>query len=224
MKMLIVAVTLGSVVAYAAPKNAKKKHALAPSHGGVVVGLCDGRTSVEVAGLKPGEAMTRDRAQQVSDQLMADWRKKNPGAHWDDAVADNAKPGTATQVPATAPASAQGGTYGNYDARDELVWARETQKFIDEGNGIFHDAKKLGGTIGVSCDMCHPNAANTHPETYPKYQVQLQRVTLLRDMINWCIENPVKGKPLRDDDPRLRALEGYILAQRKGAKLDYGKH
>ena len=23
--------------------------------------------------------------------------------------------------------------------------------------------------------MCHPDAANTHPETYPKYQVQLQR-------------------------------------------------
>jgi len=30
--------------------------------------------------------------------------------------------------------------------------------------------------------MCHPDAANTHPETYPKYQVQLQRVALLRDM------------------------------------------
>ena len=47
--------------------------------------------------------------------------------------------------------------------------------------------------------MCHPNGRNTHPETYPKYQVQLQRVALLRDMINWCIENPVKGKALRDD-------------------------
>ena len=82
----------------------------------------------------------------------------------------------------------------------------------------------LGGTIGVSCDMCHPNAANTHPETYPKYQVQLQRVALLRDMINWCIENPVKGHALADDDPKLRAIEAYILAQRKGFKLDYGKH
>jgi len=43
--------------------------------------------------------------------------------------------------------------------------------------------------------MCHPDGANTHPETYPKFQTQLQRVALLRDMINWCIENPVKGKP-----------------------------
>jgi len=72
--------------------------------------------------------------------------------------------------------------------------------------------------------MCHPNAANTHPETYPKYQVQLQRVALLRDMINWCIENPVKGKALPDDSRTMRALEAYIIAQRKGQKLDYGRH
>jgi hypothetical protein len=38
------------------------------------------------------------------------------------------------------------------------------------GSSVFHDATELGSTIGVSCDMCHPHAANTHPETYPKYQ------------------------------------------------------
>ena len=72
--------------------------------------------------------------------------------------------------------------------------------------------------------MCHPDASNTHPETYPKYQVQLQRVALLRDMIDWCIENPVKGVTLSPNDPKLRALEAYIYAQRKGVPLDYGKH
>ena len=72
--------------------------------------------------------------------------------------------------------------------------------------------------------MCHPDGANTHPETYPKFQVQFGRVALLRDMINWCIENPVRGKPLPDDDTRLKALEAYILAQRKGVALEYGKH
>ncbi len=134
------------------------------------------------------------------------------------------QPTTTTQTPAPAQRHDQTGTYQDYTSRDELVWRDETQKFVDEGNRIFHDAKLLGGTIGVSCDMCHPNAANTHPETYPKYQVQLQRVALLRDMINWCIENPVKGKALPDDSRTLRALEAYILAQRKGQKLDYGRH
>ena len=53
--------------------------------------------------------------------------------------------------------------------------------------------------------MCHPDAVKTHPETYPKYQTQLQRVARLCDMINWCIENPVKGQPLNPDDPCLHA-------------------
>jgi thiosulfate dehydrogenase len=44
---------------------------------------------------------------------------------------------------------------------------------MEEGKEIFHSPDKLGGTIGVSCDMCHPDAVKTHPETYPKYQTQL---------------------------------------------------
>ncbi|NIO08502.1 MAG: hypothetical protein GTO40_11055 [Deltaproteobacteria bacterium] len=78
--------------------------------------------------------------------------------------------------------------------------------------------------MAVSCDMCHPDGANTHPETYPKFQVQMGRVVLLRDMINWCIEQAVRGEPFEADDPRMRALEAYILAQRKGISLNYGKH
>jgi hypothetical protein len=118
----------------------------------------------------------------------------------------------------------QGDTYASFNERDFKVWQADTDRFVKEGKDVFHSADKLGGTIGVSCDMCHPDGANTHPETYPKYQVQLQRVALLRDMIEWCIENPVKGKTMDPNDPRLRALEAYILAQRKGVPLDYGKH
>ena len=118
----------------------------------------------------------------------------------------------------------QGDTYASFQPRDYKVWKAETDKFVVEGKRVFHDDKALGSTIGISCDMCHPDAANTHPETYPKYQVQLQRVALLRDMIDWCIENPVKGKAFNPNDPKLRALEAYIYAQRKGTALNYGKH
>ncbi|MCB9649356.1 MAG: hypothetical protein H6730_22545 [Deltaproteobacteria bacterium] len=78
--------------------------------------------------------------------------------------------------------------------------------------------------MAVSCDMCHPNASNTHPETYPKFQTQIGRSVLLRDMINWCLEHPVRAQPMAEDDPRLRAMEAYIIAQRRGVKLDYNKH
>jgi thiosulfate dehydrogenase len=234
--------------------------------GNLVVGLCDGETSMEVKGVKEGGAMTRAQALEVSEALMAEWRRKNPGANWDDVpaprpgIAQNAKPppspdpnaprsppavsptpqkpaaggSTKTAGPTAASGASQvaaqkgvnlqtGHTYGAFSERDERIWAESTQAFVEEGNRIFHDAAAVGGTIAVSCDMCHPNAANTHPETYPKYQVQLGRVALLRDMINWCIQNPVRGKPLADDDPRMKAMEAYIYAQRKGTALEYGK-
>jgi thiosulfate dehydrogenase len=117
----------------------------------------------------------------------------------------------------------QGATYGQITETDVALWQRETLKFVAEGSRVFHSADALGSTIAVSCDMCHPDAANTHAETYPKYQVQLGRVALLRDMINWCIEHPVRGQKLAEDDPRMRALEAYIYAQRSGTPLSYGK-
>ena len=202
----------------------------ASANGNLVVGLCDGKTTAEVPGVKPGQSLTHTQAQDVSDRLMNDWKAKNPGANWQDApkVAQNAAP-PARPAPPEGPVASNGGkqeahTYGSYTKRDEEIWKASTDAFIEQGRQIFHDAGRLGGTIGVSCDMCHPNAANTHPETYPKYQVQLGRVAMLRDMINWCIENPVRGKPLADDDPKLKAMEAYILAQRKGVALEYGKH
>jgi len=232
-----------SPLAYATPLL---KHRLPPArNGGTVIQLCDGATSTEVRGLKPGQRMSREQALEVSRELMAQWQRKHPDQHWimadsrspaigtqtqadsaaGSATPSNAVDGEPTASPSTAAAqSQQGDTYASFHKRDFMIFQAETENFVEQGRRIFHSAKLLGGTIGVSCDMCHPDAANTHPETYPKYQEQLQRVALLRDMINWCIENPVKGKTLDANDPRLRALEAYILAQRKGVPLAYGKH
>ena len=212
----------------------------ASKDGGVVVMLCDGKTSMEVKGLKPGESMSHARAVEVTRELMAQWQRAHPNEKWQMAQTDEAS----QPVPATSAASGadlsmsgkaggakapskglqQGDTYASFTDRDYRIWKNETDNFVAEGKEIFHSDKELGGTIGVSCDMCHPDASNTHAETYPKYQVQLQKVALLRDMIDWCIENPVKGKALDPNDPKMRALEAYIIAQRKGVALDYGKH
>jgi len=218
--------------------GANPKHSLPVSPSGdLVVGLCDGQTSAVVNGVKPGQAMSPDQGRTVSNELMDQWKKKNPSSHWDDEALLAQAGNGPLPTPAPAPAAAaptlnpagdgshgQSQAYGSFSKRDEEIWQASTDAFIDQGNKTFHDATALGGTISVSCDMCHPNAANTHPETYPKYQVQLGRVALLRDMINWCIENPVRGKPLADDDPKLRSMEAYILAQRKGVALSYGRH
>jgi thiosulfate dehydrogenase len=205
---------------------------------GTVVLLCDNETEIVIPGLRPGEKLERPLAQQLAELFMVEWRKKNPGSNWimPQALAPGEQPVLLAQArpasqaarqqssAAAAPAERQTSIYNRFTPRDEFVWKNELDKFVKEGDRIFHDAEAFGGTVGVSCDMCHPHASNTHPETYPKYQVQLQRVALLRDMINWCIQHPTKGKPLADDDPRMRAMEAYILAQRKGKAIEPGKH
>jgi thiosulfate dehydrogenase len=118
---------------------------------------------------------------------------------------------------------------GNRDSKvaDEFTdkdlkdWQALFQKEVEKGDKLFHSAL---GSNKVSCDMCHPNASNTHPETYPKFQKQLGKVVALRDMINWCIQNPLKGKPLALDDPKMIAIESYITWERRNVALNPGKH
>jgi thiosulfate dehydrogenase len=184
--------------------------------------LCDNKTKVRIAASTP---RTRENGQKVADALMGQWKDKNPGVAKDWMTEENEK----HEVPPPADNSklvgtGQGSTYGQVTKQDAATWSHEAYKMAVTGSTIFHSADELGSEIAVSCDMCHPRAANTHPETYPKFQEQLGRVALLRDMINWCIEHPVRGKKLADDDPKMKALEAYILAQRKGVALDYGKH
>jgi len=105
---------------------------------------------------------------------------------------------------------------------DLKKWNEAFTAVVKEGENLFHSSKL--GKNSVSCDMCHPNGSNAHPETYPKFQKQLGKVVGLRDMINWCIENPLEGKPLPADDPKMIALEAYMTYERRGIKLEPGKH
>ncbi len=192
-----------------------------PTPKKVEVKLCDNHTRTEV---DPGQAQTAEDGQRIADSLMAQWKAKHPDQEW----VQKAQKSWTVQKPFDneylVKTGTQQQTYGSYSKLDVALWSRESEMAATEGARVFHNADELGSTIAVSCDMCHPDAANTHPETYPKYQVQLGRVVLLRDMINWCLEHPVRAKPMAADDPRMRAMEAYILAQRKGTPLAYGKH
>jgi len=107
--------------------------------------------------------------------------------------------------------------------KEDLVrWEGEYLTVVKKGRELFTDAKL--GTNGVVCAQCHPNAANTHPETYPKFQKQLGRVAQMAEMVNWCIRNPLEGKDLAADDPRMTALLAYMTHERRGVKLEPGKH
>jgi hypothetical protein len=191
---------------------------------GTVVELCDGHTTVEVPA---GQPVNTENGRRIAGDLMAQWREANPDAKWgeDEPAHAIVEPADNSNVIAEGetPTQGVGTTYGAHTAHEVALWDREVRRAVAEGDRVFHDADALGSTIAVSCDMCHPHAANTHPETYPKYQVQLGRVALLRDMINWCVQHPVRAPAMEPDDPRMRAMEAYIIAQRRGHDLDYGR-
>ena len=195
---LVIFVTLvlgGSLAAPAASDEAPRHQLPAPADGqSKVVGLCDGKTSVTVPGVAPGERMDAGKAREVATELMDKYDANIQVAH--------------------------GGA--EHTQRETRVWEAELKRVLDDGYHWFHSPDL--GTNGISCDMCHPDASNTHPETYPKFQTQLKKVALLRDMINWCIENPLEGPKLADDDPKMKAVEAYILSARKGVAMDPGKH
>jgi thiosulfate dehydrogenase len=109
-----------------------------------------------------------------------------------------------------------------FSAEDLARWQAQFDAVATEGRAQF--TSPTLGSNGVACAQCHPNGANTHPETYPKFQKQLGRVGMLWEMINWCIRNPLQGEELAADDPVMIALQAYIAKEREGVALTPGKH
>ena len=109
-----------------------------------------------------------------------------------------------------------------FTKKDLALWESEYQTVVKKGRQVFTDPGL--GTNGVVCAQCHPNATNIHPETYPKFQKQIGRVITLGEMINFCIRNPLEGKDLALDDPRMVAMLAYIAEERRDVKLAPGKH
>jgi thiosulfate dehydrogenase len=109
-----------------------------------------------------------------------------------------------------------------FTKEDLARWEEEYMSVVKTGRSLWVSPEL--GTNGVACAQCHPNGTNTHPETYPKFQQQLGRVATLRDMINWCLRNPLEGEPLELDDPRMVAIEAYLAYERRGVALAPGKH
>jgi thiosulfate dehydrogenase len=108
-------------------------------------------------------------------------------------------------------------------SKDDLQrWQQQFMATVQQGRELWTSPKL--GSNGVACAQCHPNAANTHPETYPKFQKQLGKVVPIWEMINWCLRNPLEGQPLAADDPKMTALQAYVTYERRGVKLEPGKH
>jgi thiosulfate dehydrogenase len=226
-------VTVGALILgltlFAAEGTAPKATVSAPRSSGQwrVVTACDQRKSVLVEGYSADQPLPPVKAQQVASLLTDLMQYCTEEVHArigsDERIFLSVNGSAYVQyVPGHALPVLLVNGGKQFTPRDQQIWKAELARTVKQGHDLFHSSKL--GTNGISCDMCHPNAANTHPESYPKFQTQLKKVALLRDMINWCLENPLEGKKLADNDPQLKAIEAYILSQRAGVAMEPGKH
>ncbi len=102
---------------------------------------------------------------------------------------------------------------------------------VRKGDLLFHGdgatAKQMGVVLsntGMACAMCHPFASDTHPQSYPKFQIEISKFSTLRDMINWCIEKPNQGEKIDVNSDAMKALEAYIHWSNAGSVMVPGKH
>ncbi len=109
-----------------------------------------------------------------------------------------------------------------FTKEDVERWTAQFMQVVQQGRELW--TSPALGKNGVACAQCHPNGANSHPETYPKFQKQIGKVVTLPEMINWCIRNPLEGMPLELDSPEMTALVAYATYERRGVKLEPGKH
>lgn len=104
-------------------------------------------------------------------------------------------------------------------------------QWVVKGDLLFHGdpatEEEFGVTLsetGMACKMCHPMASDTHPQSYPKFQVSMAEFATLRDMTNWCIEKPMQGVVIDPDGDAMKALEAYMTWSNAGSPLQPGKY
>ena len=90
------------------------------------------------------------------------------------------------------------------------------------GYDMWYGARADMSSNGLACANCHPDAAATNPQTFPKYMPQTDRVMAYREMVNWCIENPQAGKALDVSSVDMVALESYSYYLHRGVAIQTG--
>ncbi len=117
---------------------------------------------------------------------------------------------------------------GSVTAREPFTKA-ELQAAADKltasakrGYDMWYGARADMANNGLACANCHPDAAATNPQTFPKYMPQTDKVMAYRDMVNWCIQNPQGGKEMDVNSADMVALEAYSFYLHRGVAIDTG--
>lgn len=90
---------------------------------------------------------------------------------------------------------------------------KDSAKLMDKGGKLWND-KQLG-TSGAACATCHADGKGLKKAPFPKYIKMADDILTLDQMINFCLLNPMKGKPLTWNSVEMTALAAYAQANAK---------
>lgn len=93
---------------------------------------------------------------------------------------------------------------------------------VDKGRDLWHGSKPEMTTNGLGCGNCHPDAAASNPQTFPKWMPQFNKVVPFREMANWCVQNPQAGTALDVNGEEMLAMEAYAFNLHRGEKIEPG--
>ena len=93
---------------------------------------------------------------------------------------------------------------------------------VDHGRDLWHGSRADMSSNGLGCGNCHPDAAASNPQTFPKWMPQFNKVVPFREMANWCVQNPQAGKALDVNGDDMLAMEAYAMNLYRGAAIEPG--
>ena len=99
---------------------------------------------------------------------------------------------------------------------------QELLEVVNKGRDLWHGSNPQMSHNGLACGNCHPDAAASNPQTFPKWVSEIGSVAPMRDMINWCIVHPQEGTALDVNSADMIALEAYAFYLYRGQKIDPG--
>lgn len=93
---------------------------------------------------------------------------------------------------------------------------------VDKGYHLWHGSNPKMTTNGLACGNCHPDAAASNPQTFPKYLPMFGKVVPFREMVNWCIANPQLGEKLDVNGDDMTAMEAYAFYLHRTRPIEPG--
>jgi len=81
----------------------------------------------------------------------------------------------------------------------------------ERGKALFNDVNFAGGTLGNSCNTCHPDGRHLENAASKKeFRIMGIKLNSLEDAINFCIETHRKGKAIDPKGEDMAEIIAYI--------------